>query len=147
MRSDACTLDETKFNKLDYRFSPDGRWVAYGSDESGQSEIYVTTFPRISENYQISLNGGGRPRWRHDEKAIFYVGPGGQLMEAEVSISGKAVKVGAVRPGFARVTAGGAYLYDISADGQRVLAAMPAQSEKPPAPVTLVENWLSTLKK
>ena len=138
---------QTRFNERFGRFSPDGRWVAYTSDESRVPEIYVAPFTRPAEKHQISLNGGTRPRWRQDGKEIFYVTPSGRLMAAEVRISSGTVEVGAVHALFDGIPLTNTYLYDVSADGQRILAAVPAGSQKAPGPITLVQNWTSALKK
>jgi hypothetical protein len=119
--------------------------VAYNSSESGRNEIYVSPFSRRTEKHQISPGGGAWSRWSQDGKDIFYQGPGGQLMEADVRISGETVVVGAVRAVFTQVLPTGGYAYDVSADGQRLLAAVPAA--KAIQPITLVENWPAALKK
>jgi eukaryotic-like serine/threonine-protein kinase len=119
-----ASFHQTQFNEESAQFSPDDRWVAYTSDESGRNEIYVSPFSRREEKHQISPNRGVEPRWRQDGSGIFYTAPGGQLMDADVRISGESVDVGKVRSVFTRVTAAGGYLYDVTADGQRVLAAM-----------------------
>ena len=138
---------KTGFNETYGQFSPDGRWVAYGSDESGRYEIYVAPFSRPTEKHQISPNGGEIARWRRDGKEIFYIAPGGKLMGAEIRISGAAVEVGAVRALFGGIpTSMSGWLYDLSADGQRILAAIHAEGQKAAEPVTLVQNWTATLK-
>jgi hypothetical protein len=130
------------------QFSPDGGWVAYESHESQGAEIYLVPFSRPTEKHQISQNGGFRPRWRQDGKEIFYLTPSRQLMAAEVRVSGDTVEVGAIREliGGIRIPFGAGYFYDLSADGQRILAAVPANPEGP-RPITLVENWTTALKK
>jgi Tol biopolymer transport system component len=138
---------QSRFNEVGGRISPDGRWVAYESDEFQRLEIYVAPFSRPSEKHQISLNGGQLARWRRDGKEIFFEAPDGQLMAAEVRISGETMEVGAVRPLSIRIaTFHGGYSYDVAADGQRILAAVPLEN-KPAEPITLVENWTAALKK
>jgi Tol biopolymer transport system component len=136
---------QTQFNEKEAQFSPDDRWVAYSSDESGRAEIYVSPFSRRTEKHQISTNGGILPRWRKDGKEIFYQTPDGPLMVAEVRISGESVEVGATHALPIGVKYSGAYSYDVSADGQRILAAMPIA--KGTQPITLVENWSAALKR
>ncbi|MEO5925130.1 MAG: protein kinase [Bryobacteraceae bacterium] len=136
-------LRETGFNEQYPRFSPDGNWVAYDSDESGRSETYVAPFSRLTQKQQISKNGGGYPRWRRDGKAIFYVAAGGQLREVDVRVNAEAMELGEEHVIPAQIGAGG-YSYDVSADGQRILVAVPAQSGRA-APVTLVQNWPAAL--
>ena len=137
----------TKFNEWHGQFSPDGRWVAFESDESQRAEIYVAPFSRPTEKHQISPNGGTRPRWRKDGKEIFYLTPQGALMAAELRISGETVKVGAVRELFSGIPASPGYLYEVSADGQRILVPVPAGSQKAHEPITLVQNWAAALTK
>jgi Tol biopolymer transport system component len=128
------------------QFSPDGRWVVYESDESQQPQIYVAPFSRPNEKHQISPNGGARPRWRPDGKEILYLTPHGQLMAAEVTIQGETVEVNTVRELFGGIPLFAGYLYDVSVDGQRILAAVPARNQKASAPITLIQNWAATLK-
>ena len=75
-------LMETKFNAELGQFSPDGKRVAYQSDESGRNEIYVTDFPQASHKQRISVEGGTEPRWRHDGQALYYLAPEGTMMSA-----------------------------------------------------------------
>ena len=78
---------QTAFNEMLGQFSPDGRWVAYISDESGRNEVYVRSFPAGSGKFQISNNGGTQPRWRDDGKEIYYLAPDGKLMAATVKFT------------------------------------------------------------
>jgi hypothetical protein len=127
------------------KFSPDGHWVAYQSNASGRFEIYVAPFPGPGRSSPISSGGGQSPRWRPDGKEIFFAGPNRTLMAAEVAIKSGSVEVGAVRP--LGIPAGtGTYGYDVSADGQRFLVAVPRE-QKSQAPLTLVQNWTALLKK
>ena len=128
------------------KFSPDGRWLAYGSEESQRSEVYVSPFLRPGGKRQISTNGGIKPRWRQDGKEIFYLSPEGRLMATQVRISGESVEVGATHALFGGIPTGNGYGYDISADGQRILATV-GKDEKSSEPITLVQNWAAGLKK
>ena len=104
------------------QFSPDGRWVAYVSDESGRNEVYVAPFPGPGGKWQISTAGGTYPRWRRDGTEIFYVSPDSKLMSAAVNGKGLSFEVGAVTPLFeTHLVTGSRYAYDVSADGQRFL--------------------------
>src|SRR5579883_1737375 len=128
------------------KFSPDGRWVAYGSEESQRSEVYVSPFSRPGGKRQISTNGGIKPRWRRDGKEILYLSPKGQLMATEVRISGETVEVGATHALFGGIPTGNGYGYDISPDGQRILATI-NRDQKSNEPITLVQNWAAGLRK
>ena len=136
----------TAFNDRFAKFSPDGRWVAYESDDSNQFEIYVAPFAGSGGTRQISVGGGMYPRWRADGKEIFYVGANGSLMAAEVSVRGASLEVGAIRPLGIPVVTGRVYLYDVSADGQTFLVAAPPE-DKESAPLVLIENWTGLLGK
>ena len=136
----------TPFNERFPKFSPDGRWVAYESDDSQRFEIYVAPFRGKGGTRQISVGGGMYPRWRADGKEIFYVGANGTLMAAEVSSKGASLEVAAIRPLGIPVITGRVYLYDVSSDGQRFLVATPME-QKSSAPLTLVENWTALLTK
>jgi Tol biopolymer transport system component len=143
-------LLKTPFTERFGQFSPDGRWIAYMSNESQQSEIYVVPF-RAGEGAtggkrQISTAGGSLPRWRADGKEIYYIGLDGKLMAAEVNTKGDNLEIGTVRPLFGPLPANRGYPYDISEDGQRILAVtMPGL--KTGEPLTLVQNWAAGLKK
>ncbi len=135
----------TPFRQLHAKFSPDGHWVAYASNESGQFEIYAAPFPEQGQRRRISNGGGSYPRWRADGKEIFYRGLNGTLMAAEVSSKGGNLEVGAVRSIGIQFTAPD-YQYDVSADGQRFLVATPRE-QRSPTPLTLVQNWTALLKR
>jgi serine/threonine protein kinase len=126
------------------KFSPDGYWAAYVSNDSGRNEIYVAPFPGPGPKRQISTGGASFPRWRADGKEIFYA-HNGTLMAAEVSAKGAEFGVGAIRSLGIRVTFPH-YRYDVSTDGQRFLVATPRE-QKSSEPLTLVYNWTALLKK
>jgi Tol biopolymer transport system component len=116
------------------QISPDGKWVAYASQESGDWEIYVTTFPSAAGKWQVSRGGGTEPRWRGDGKEIFYIGP--KSMLTAVAISGSdTFSAGNVTPLFraqlrAPVSSTDMFAYDVTKDGQRFLVdryAKPAE--------------------
>src|SRR5260370_23841461 len=78
----------SKGSETNGQFSPDGKWVAYASDESGNWEVYVTSFPGAAGKWQVSRGGGTEPRWRGDGKEIFYIAPNGMLTAVPVSSEG-----------------------------------------------------------
>jgi hypothetical protein len=128
------------------QFSPDGRWVAYQSKESGGYEIYIAPFSGPGGKHRVSPAGGVQARWRADGKELFFVAPDGQLMSAEIGITGADAKIGAVRPLFGTLLIGNGYQYDVSADGQRFLGILPNE-QAAPQPLTLLQNWTAGLKK
>jgi len=138
----------TPFNEINGQFSPDGKWIAYQSDESGRFEIYATPFPGPGGKRQISTGGGRLARWRSDGKEIFYVTESGQLMAAEVKENGSTLETGKIGgPFFGGMPVGNGMTYDVSADGQRFLAIVPPEQQSTSAPLTLVQNWVAGLKK
>jgi len=133
----------------DSRFSPDGRWLAYMSDESGRMEIYVAAFPGPGGRWQISTEGGMAPRWRRDGKELFYVSSERKMMAVEVK-PGPSFEAGHPRTLFetpyrlpGRLGLPG---FDVSADGQKFLLVTPAGESAPP-PMTLVVNWPAALER
>jgi hypothetical protein len=114
--------------------SPDGKWVAYESDESGSWEIYVTTFPGAAGKWQVSRGGGNEPRWRSDGKEIFYLGPSGMLTAVPVSTLGTFAS-GSPVPlfqfhGRAAISSTDVFSYDVSKDGKRFLVNRYIKPEK-----------------
>jgi Tol biopolymer transport system component len=137
---------QTRFNELVARFSPDGKWVAYQSDESGHYEIYVAPFLGPGGKRQISAGGGRYPRWRSDGREIFYVNPGGELMATEVSATKDQLDVGKTAALFGGIPVGSGQPYDVTADGNRFIALVtPEQGST--ASLTLVQNWPALLRK
>jgi eukaryotic-like serine/threonine-protein kinase len=132
------------------QFSPDGRWVAYASSESGQWEVYVTSFPDGNGKWQVSSVGGSQPRWRGDSKELFYLASDGKIMSVSVADgptfdAGTPVALFQANP---RVLVATSELvaYDVSKDGQRFL--INTRQKNPEAqPMTVVLNWPSLLKK
>lgn len=132
-------------DQYDGNFSPDGRWLAYFSDETGQPEVYVVPFPRRGGKYQISHGGGWIVRW--DKKGdLFFLSIGNQLMKAELNLSGQSLQVEALRPLFqVNLADTPAPLFDVTADGQRFLAVTPARAES--SSISLLLNWPTLLHK
>ena len=140
------------FNQAQGQVSPDGRWIAYSSNESGRNEIYVRNFPTPAGKWQVSKDGAVYPRWRGDGKELFYYAADGRLMA--VPITGEtAVEVGTAVPLFeARMLNGpnAAFgfrpQYDVTRDGQRFMLNVPLE-ETASLPITVVLNWAAGLKK
>ena len=139
-------------SQTDGQFSPNGRWVAYASNESTQYQVYVAPFPWTGARWQISTNRGSHPQWRRDGKEIFFLGPGGsQMMAAEVDGSGPFFHVGKVNTLFSLNTSGSTSVpsssplgYAVSHDGQRFLVV--ASGETRSMRLNLIQNWTSRLK-
>ncbi len=136
---------ESAFFDVPGMFSPDGRWVAFGSNESGRTEIYVSPFPGPVEKSQVSVAGGRNPQWRGDGKEIFYLSPDNTLMAVAVSVNRGRFEVGEVKALFELGPVGPRVSYDVSPDGQRILAVK-KKTETASVPLTLVINWPALLK-
>jgi len=138
---------QTAFTEDSPAFSPDDRWVAYDSDESGRFEVYVRSFAPGGGQFQISRNGGWAPRWRGDGNEIFFLGLGGAMMAADVTL-GKAVQAGVPHALFPTPLGKSTsrHTYTVTKDGKRFLLIMPDQSQEQ-APITMVVNWPAIAKK
>jgi Tol biopolymer transport system component len=132
---------KTRFNENTARFSPDGRYVAYTSDESGRNEIYVSDFPKGANKWQISANGGNGPRWRQD-KNIYYVEER-KLMTVSVT----------TRPEFSPGAPAALFekrsvqflQYDVSPDGKRFVI-LERPGGEPPLSIHVVHNWFEEFR-
>jgi len=135
------------FNETNPMFSPDGRFVAYVSDESGRSEIYVLSFPAASGKWQVSNTGGFDPKWRADGKELIYRAADQKLMAVDIQ-TGQQFQAGIPRPLFiSRVLPGATRnKYVTSADGQRFLFVSPAGRDAL-VPTTVVLNWHAELSR
>jgi len=140
----------TKTSESNGQISPDGKWVAYASNESGDWEIYVTTYPTAAGKWQVSRGGGTEPRWRGDSKEIFYIGPGSTLMSVPITSDGT-FAAGNPTPLFrtqfrAQVSSTDQFSYDVTKDGQRFVVnryAKPVQV----APLHIILNATAELRK
>jgi Tol biopolymer transport system component len=137
--------------ELDYRLdepqiSPDGRWLAYTSEESGGFEVYVEPYGRSGETVRVSVDGGGQPEWRGDGRELFFVAPDGQLMAVDVREGTAGLEVSLPTALF-EVAESEPYLdtYAVSADGQRFLVKAPVGGASPER-IHVVTNWTSLLE-
>jgi Tol biopolymer transport system component len=141
----------TRFMEEQGRFSPNGRWVAYVSDESGLSEVYVREFATnfssgsasVGGSVLVSRGGGTAPRWRGDGRELFYLAPNGKMMAVDVS-AGQEFHAGTPTPLFQ--TPSGAIVGDVAADGKRFLLVTPI-GPSASVPFTVVLNWTGALNK
>jgi Tol biopolymer transport system component len=137
----------TEFDESNTQFSPDGRWVAYQTNESGRYEIYVTPFPGAGGKTQVSAGGGRLPRWRPDGKELLYISEGDRkLMSVAMKLT-----PGNAEPEPAKSLFGGmmmaGFRYDVAAEGNRFLVELPAVETVAPPSIVLVQNWMAGLKK
>jgi len=136
---------QTRFNELGAQFSPDGRCIAFVSDESGRPEVYVQGFPMSNGKRQVSTGGGDTPRWRGDGKELFFLAPAKKLMA--VTVKGDAnLETDTPRVLFETgpARAWPWTEYAVTSDGQRFL--MPMWETASP-PFTVVVNWTAELKR
>jgi len=149
----ATPFANTAFSESQGRFSPDTHWIAYASDESGRSEIYIQPFPAPpsgGSKTPISRDGGSQPRWRRDGKELFYSSPDGKLIAVDVT-EGPIFKAGAPKTLFQLPVAqighneGGVQVlgWDIAPDGKRLLIDTATTSSES---VTVALNWPAELK-
>jgi Tol biopolymer transport system component len=145
---------ETSFNEGDAQISPNQKWVAYSSNESGPFEIYVRPFPDAAGGkWQVSSGGGDFPRWRADSKELFFITSDRKLMAADVVERSGVPEIGVAHLLFeTRISypAGTAdfYSYAVSRDGQRfIISSLPQDSALASEPMTVVLNWAGTLAK
>jgi eukaryotic-like serine/threonine-protein kinase len=132
-------------NIIHYRISPDGKWVAYASDETGQSEIYITSFPEGKGKWRVSATGAGFPAWSGNGKELFYKDLTDDFYVCPISTKGSAVVVGRPQHLFHASTPGIGVSFDVSSDGKRLLVNH--ADEEMQAPLHLVTNWPAELKK
>jgi eukaryotic-like serine/threonine-protein kinase len=139
----------TTFNESGPRFSPDGRWLAYVSDESGRYEVYVQPYPGPGGKWQISTDGGTEPIWNRNGRELFYRS-GDKMMAVDIATQPSFIA------GKPRMLFEGPYLpapgtvpnYDVSPDGQRFLMLKPVeQAGAAPTQINVVLNWSEELKR
>lgn len=140
--------------ELQPRVSPDGRWLAYVSNESGSYEVYVRPFPDVtSGRWQISRNGGGSPVWSADGSELFFISVDKEMMAAPIADEGGSLVSGSPRALFDARPYPRWHFYfgpsvpefDVSADGQRFLMIKPVQAAQRTAHI--VVNWLDELER
>ena len=139
---------QTNSSEVQGKFSPNGKWIAYTSNESGIYHVYVRSFPSGGQ-WQVSNNGGADPKWRHDSKELFYISPDRKLMAVEVKGDGATFESSVPKTLFEmriRGLPGPRNYYDVSHDGQRFLVAATPE-EAATTPMTVVLNWQSGVKR
>ena len=147
---------QTPFDETAGQFSPDGRWVAYQSNESGPAQIYVRPFPGPGGQWQVSTAGGSQPRWRPDGKELFYVAPDARLMAVSIAVGAdrQTLEAGAPVPLFRTRLASGSNIpggvmsrpqYAVASDGRFLMNVAVEGATAPP--ITVVLNWDAALKK
>lgn len=146
---------QTKFDEEWGRFSPDGRWLAYESNESGRQEVYIRPFAEpaaadirtdsASQQWQISVAGGLFPAWSHDGQELYWIGPDSRMMAAKITVTGKTLQPSKPVALFQTHIAGGGLdvntggrQFDVSSDGRFLINTV---LDSAATPITLLQNW------
>jgi Tol biopolymer transport system component len=142
------SLLNTPYANQGGQVSPDGKWIAFSANQTGKTEIYVTTFPKAQGFWQVTTTGGAAPRWRHDGLALFYVGSDGVIKSTDVKAGTDSLQVGASTEVMQRhLSPGGIEApFDVFPDGQHFMISSVRQG-KLHSPLTLITNWTAELNK
>jgi Tol biopolymer transport system component len=152
----AYPLMQTPFNETWAEISPNGKWIAYASDETGRYEVYIRPYPSGDGKWQVSTNGGWYPRWQKDGKELFYhdAAANGKILSVRVNISGQAPEFSSATPlfdsGYININHGVHHKYAVSPDGKRFIiprAESTLTGDTRQLPLTVVLNWDSEFKK
>jgi len=136
---------QTPFDEFGAQFSPDGRWLAYVSDELGTTQVYIAPFPGPGGKWQVSKSGGTEPCWRADGKELYFVAPDGKLTAVEVTARDATVEIGIAQALFeTRMFYSPGTHYDVTRDGKRFLVDMAGEGS---IPIMLMVNWTAELKR
>jgi hypothetical protein len=141
-------LAKTSYKEASAVFSPDGRWIAYASDETGRFEIYAQAFPGPGGKAQISVNGGVEPVWPKSGRELFFR-DGDKMMSVSIDAAGAAITAGTPKVLFQGRFVPSSSVdrwYDVSPDGQRFLM-LRAEAGRTSATLTVVQEWGSELKR
>ena len=139
-------LTDTPYAKDQLQVSPDGRWIAFNSDESKAWEVYVARFPEFTPKRLVSIAGGVQPRWRGDGRELFYLAPDGTMMVVQTDAT--LDRFSPARPLFTTSLSPPSHQiseFDVTSDGQRFLVLEPASTR--PQIFTFLLNWSDVLNK
>jgi Tol biopolymer transport system component len=143
-------LLQAKWTVRNAQFSPDGRWMAYATNETGSWEVYVSPFPSGNGKWQVSTGGGEEPRWRQDGKELFYLSAEGKMMAVAITASARfeaGSPIALFQPHRRQPDSSqDVFSYDVSRDGQRFLFNTKVD-EINAAPLSITLNWASEMEK
>jgi hypothetical protein len=134
---------QTAFEDTAGQFSPDSRWVAYQSNESGRTEVYVQPFPGPGRHLQLSINGGSRPQWRGDGSEVFFISPDNRVMTVRLKPPANNLIVEAEPP--VELFKAPSAIYAATRDGEHFLIDAPLEQAPTPA-ITVILNWAGRKK-
>ncbi len=141
----------SQFAELSGHFSPDGRWIAYGSNETGRFEVYVRSFPSNTGKWQISTEGGSLPQWDASGLAVHFLDSKGRLMMVSITSAGTSIHAGAPTVLFQTKNRSSGnspgHIYDVSADGKRFIISEDKYRKDSSEPLDLIVNWSADLNK
>jgi Tol biopolymer transport system component len=137
---------QTEFTENLGTFSPDGRWIAYTTNETGQPNVYVQPFLRAGQKYPVSPNGGRNPHWRADGRELFYLAADGAMTAVPIEATAT-FAAGLPKTLFSAGAVSANQAYAVTKDGQRFLVSTRPQSTGTAPPLTVIVNWTSTLQK
>jgi Tol biopolymer transport system component len=141
-------LLKTNFDESAGKFSPDGHWLSYISEETGRPEVYVVPYPELNGKWQVSTAGGSQARWRGDGKEIVFVSPEGKLMSVAIATSGSTFKAESPKVLFdTRIVSISRdwWQYDMTVDGKKFL--INTRIDHAQEPITLYANWPAEVRK
>src|SRR5262249_40391225 len=140
---------QSQYDETEGQFSPDGKWIALVSNESGRAEVFVQSFPDARTRTQVSTAGGTQVRWSPDGKEIFYIAPGGRMTAVSIDLSGATPNVKLPEPLFQTHLATGINVlgykpqYAVARDGRFLLNTA---IESASAPIVVLVNWMRRVK-
>jgi serine/threonine protein kinase len=137
-------LIKTATSARDGRFSPDGKWVAYTSNESGQDEVYLAPFPGPGPKMQLSTSGGTSARWRGDGRELYFYGGSNEMVAVTITMAKGEVQVGSPRKLFPITLGSNSFFspaYDVTADGKKFIVYSIGDSNTGQTPLSLLVNW------
>ena len=143
-------VQQSTFSERAAQLSPDGRWLAYTTDETGRSEVFVQAYPGPGGKWRVSTGGGGASHWRADGRELFYRTPDGMLMAVPVRAEGDGLDVGAPVTLFQRPSPASTLLrnsYDVSPDGQRFLVNVLLEDRDRGGTINVVINWATEARR